>query len=778
MRRCWAVVGLAIVAGCEAPVERAPQPAFVYPPQPATWPLAATSTIGRAQSPQVALRGGITGSVTGQLRLPTPWQVPGEGPARAIVYGSLDGQQAIELIDIDAGRLVWRDTTLCAAPVVGVTAQTVVCADGAEVRAITLDGKLRWKQDGAFVAMTDNRVVLAGAGEAVIVDADIGDEVAHIKLPPGVKAESILASCGDDGRELFASGQDNRLVRIANAKAAWAVTTDRIIDIDACEGATIVVTMAHASGATVAAFSRDAGKETGRIDGTLGLWTARDGSPRVEIATATTILRVSRDLIGPREPLEALRVGNLLATRGDLRLVRASATTAVLLDAKGVRAYLPLANPGAVLGERALIASTWSGSPGETVHRVPYPARYPRELHLVPGPARAIVLPAELRDLPPITDAPAPIAAETKGEVKGIAIADDKLYAALESPSGIAVFDLRAKRWGAAPPNPCSVTPIGVAAAPRQVVCAGRDDKAARVSALTWSWTAANVDRIEATANVVLAFDADRVSVIDNGGKQIALLASGNGAAMPAAALDLAGTTMVVTAEQNRIVAHLPYVEMVPAWTVDVAGVVVAIAAAGDGVLVTLEDGDAYRIDARTGTAVAVAGIASEWRASGDLITSAGDGGPIPPAGWPPAAGADAPAPKGKRAGKAAAKTAAADAEPRPPRLMTPIPPPAELRPSFHYALHELTGGVRARNDYALEPPVTPAATRTPGASLVLIYGERDHLALVLDPMNGDPFRRVRLPAEALPHTAFSTVVDGKPQVGILVANPLRVLLF
>ena len=53
-----------------------------------------------------------------------------------------------------------------------------------------------------------------------------------------------------------------------------------------------------------------------------------------------------------------------------------------------------------------------------------------------------------------------------------------------------------------------------------------------------------------------------------------------------------------------------------------------------------------------------------------------------------------------------------------------------------------------------------------------------DYVDLVVDPVRGDPVKRIRLPEEAAPGTAFSTIVDGKPVVGALLANPLRVVLF
>jgi hypothetical protein len=90
---------------------------------------------------------------------------------------------------------------------------------------------------------------------------------------------------------------------------------------------------------------------------------------------------------------------------------------------------------------------------------------------------------------------------------------------------------------------------------------------------------------------------------------------------------------------------------------------------------------------------------------------------------------------------------------------------------SWQLAIYELTGGLRARNDYPLTGPITPAL-RTAGAPLVYRTG-RD--VLVIDPRTGDPLRRVTLPEEA---PVFSTIVDGKPVVGTILAAPLRAVLF
>jgi hypothetical protein len=96
---------------------------------------------------------------------------------------------------------------------------------------------------------------------------------------------------------------------------------------------------------------------------------------------------------------------------------------------------------------------------------------------------------------------------------------------------------------------------------------------------------------------------------------------------------------------------------------------------------------------------------------------------------------------------------------------------------SWQYTLYELSGGLRARNDYALAPPVAPAAARGPGDSpLVVAYGPGLRELIVIDPRRGDPLRRVRLPDEASP--VFSTMIDGKPVAGVVLAKPLRLVLF
>jgi len=770
--------------GCEAPPEQAPAPTvWVVPPASSVWPFPAPrAAIGRQQAPQLASDAGLWGSVGEPLRSPTPWQVPGDGPARAIIYGTVGGQHAIELVEIDSGKIVWRDTKSCTGPVVGVTADVAVCTDGSVVRAVGVDGKPKWRKDGGFVVMTDEHVVLTGDGDAVIIDADLGDETARVKLPAGITADSIVASCGDAGRELFASGQDGRLVRIAEAsggpKISWAVPTDRIVDIDACAGKSILVTDAT----SITALARDTGKQLGRINNVLGHWTARDSAEHVEVSTIGGVQRYARDLSGG-EARETLPFGELLASRGELRLVRATRSTAVLLDGKGVRAYLPFAHAGAAIGDRALVASTWTGSPGEHAHRLLYPPRYAKTLRFDHEAARYIAVPAELRDLPDgiDLDVNGAVALATGDRVpSAVKVDGDTLY--VQTPGAVWFGNLKTHEFKKAD---CDVfaTPW---------VCATRVKDGISLWGATWSWKTSNIDALESAGQLALAWNADGIDLVDiKNGTHLDSLASDTGTRMPAALLDrdLAGTELLVSAERGHVVARLPRIEMMPIWSVEVRGVVTAITAAAavsgtgthdvfvtNGLLVVLEGGDAYRLDPETGEPTPIAGIGPEWRVDADVIAHSGEGGPIPPANWPP--GAAQPKTAGKKGARPRGKAAARvpDDDP-PPRLMTPLAPPPGLKPSYQLTLYELTGALRNRNDYPLEWPVTPGQ-RGPGAPIAIESGREAREVLVIDPATGDPLRRVRLPADAVPGTTFSTVVDGKPIVGTLLANPVRIALF
>lgn len=735
-------------------------PRWVVEPNPASvWLGEVRGRFGRSQAPQQPLAAGITGEPAVALRLATPSAVPGAGRARAILSGLEGAASAIELIDIDTGQIQWRSKE-CAGPVVAVTESATVCASTNEIAGIGHDGKRRWVVDGMFLAATDDRVVVMDGDHAIVVAADDGGELARVALPRGIGAETVIASCGAAGRELFASGQDGMLVRIAEAAGGpavqWRAPIGAVIaEIDACTGESIVVRAGAGAESELIAIARATGAITGRVDGVRGSWRARDGSEQLEIATAAGVARWPRDLSALAARLALPPLGELIAARGERRLVRATDHSAVLLDRSGVAAHLAFAWAGAALGERSAIASTWSGSAGETAHRIGLPARLRRALRL--PRATPIAVPAELRDLPPVQSARGAEIAKPELAMRGVAAAaidpenSALIYAVtLEraagdaSAAGVAHLDLAARAWRWQRGDGCGTgAPAGIAVARGGVVCAARAASppsatvtaTSRDGAARWQWQGDNVDGVAAAGGIVLVHDADRLIFLDaETGRLRGRLASDDGAAMRAAAVSVAGATYAVTYERGRLVARLPAVEMLPLWSLAVGGVVRAIAPSQDGVLVELADGDAYRVDVRTAAVTPLPGVGLVWRARGDLITGDTAGGPIP----------------------------------------GPAPPDAAT--SLQVTLFDLAGGVRARNDYALLPPIAHAFGRgAAGSPLVVVSGTT---ALVLDPRTGAPVRRVQLPDDAAAPLVFGTVVDGTPVAGALLGAPLRAVLF
>jgi hypothetical protein len=236
------------------------------------------------------------------------------------------------------------------------------------------------------------------------------------------------------------------------------------------------------------------------------------------------------------------------------------------------------------------------------------------------------------------------------------------------------------------------------------VVCAARGNRpgTATVRATTreghgtWEWEGDSVDAVQAAGDAVLVHAADHVFVLDaRTGKVRAWLASDDGAIMRATVLAVGERTLIIGAERGRIVARTYELGMLPVWSLAVDGVVRAISPSQDGVLVELEDGDAFRIAALTGEAAAMPGLGLTWRASGELVTGSALGGPIPA---PAKAVVVAPVVRPYNRYRPPPPK-----DPEAPPMSVPVQPPPSLGPSWQYTLYELAGGLRARNDYAID---------------------------------------------------------------------------
>ncbi len=193
---------------------------------------------------------------------------------------------------------------------------------------------------------------------------------------------TIVAACD---RDLYATTADGKLARISG-KLVWLVPIGNAVlpdGVDPCDGPTL---LAVTPGPSLVAIARDTGKVVGRVDGVRGVWTHGDS---IEVGTAFGVVRYSHDL-ATSQPLALPALGPLIASRGDRRLVRATPSTAVVLDAQRVRAFVPLEAPSGALGDETLLD-------GDRLARLPRAWRRPLRL---PAAPLGIALPAELRDLP------------------------------------------------------------------------------------------------------------------------------------------------------------------------------------------------------------------------------------------------------------------------------------------------------------------------------------------------------------------------------------------
>ena len=667
--------------------------------------------------------------------------VAGKPIGDAIVWSSGDNAIAsrggfVTRIAIDRGSVVWDAN--CGAPVVGVTANAIVCGDERGTHALGWSGNSLWDDERAFVAIGD-RVVVAGGS---VLDAATGKAQFTAALPDGAR---VLAACD---QQLFAIVGE-KLVRFA-PKQTWAVATakgDSIVSVDACADP-IVATVAGDHGTALVAIARD-GKLLGRVEDVRGVWFDATG---LDVATKIGVTRWDRAL-AQSQVLDLPPLGALIAQRGDRALIRATATTAIVLDPKGIRALVALPERAAALGEDSILA-------GGRLFKLP--VAWKGALRLQPN--GAVMVPAELRDLPPVVTAGSGAELALGTTLADIAIAGNHLYAATDA--GVAELDLATLKWG----WHVAATATAIAASAELAVYTTANTTVALALDGAKLWEAPFTGALTVAGDTVLvggtALDAKTGAPRGAVGRISTLVDFPPPLELPSHDEESTGmwsvkpptvgrTTLVISYERNRVVARVPSVRMMPVWSVEVDGVVASLQRVGDGVLVALEDGDAYRIDAHTGGAVAVAGVGLGWRANGDAITGEAPGGPIPGVIKPPVTPPELYKPTDLEAA---------------PAIATPWPPPPAMPASWQLTVYTPSGGLATRNDYAVASP--RAALRTGTAPFVYVSGDT---ALVVDPANGAPLRRVALPGNGL---TFSTIVDGRAVVGTILAAPLRAVVF
>ena len=612
------------------------------------------------------------------------------------------------------------------------------------------------------------------------------------------------------GASCSRSGQDGRLVRHRRGRRAGRRSRGRspvgtVVGIDACDGRRVLVTRVDRCGHVARSRSRaTTGAMTGRDRRRARLlararWhaTARglDRARRRALHARSSTARRSRSALPP--------LGELLAKRGDRRLVRATP-----LDRGAARSRTACARTcrsrelGAVLGERsrrsrragsARRARPCAGSRCRRRYRRALRARRAgarrrgaRRAARSAGRGRRSISRARSRSRTPAKHARRARSRSIRS-IRGLyAIALEREPDEHDDRRRSRAFDLATRAWrGSAPTAAAPGTPVALAVAREVVVCAARGD-ARRDGA-----------RDEPRRRAALGLARRQRSTTCSPAGDVVLVRDARSAASCStrATATCSATSRATTAramraavarrrrhddarrdrERGRVVARLARVGMVPAWSLAVAGVVRAIAPSARR--------RARRARGRrraTGSTRAPASRprcpASAWRGGRPATSSPArpPGGPIPPSPMPacrrrPRPAAEAAPPAGDRRRRTTV----------PPPMSTPWPPPPPIGDSW-----QLTRSTSSPAGYARATTTrsrAPIAPARPRARRAARSSSRTAPACArcscIDPRTGDPLRRVA-PARRRAPDVFATIVDGKPVAGVVLAQPLRVVLF
>lgn len=633
---------LASSAGCHAPRERAVEAKgpvnghLIYPAHVAPGlGLAPTGRIGRGVAPDRLTPLPIyAGEAHAPLRAPLLWQLPSEGPALAAVAGSDAAGAAVELIDIDAGRVRWR-VREPAGPIVGVTAGVIVGA-GTGTWALDLEGEPLWQTESAFAAIAGEIVAVAGSMEQVtLLAAATGRELWRAELPDGLVASDVRWACAAE-RELLMVDDGGELHRVleggAATRRAWTAA-ERFAHAEGCGGDIVAATPADPLGVyQLALVERGRGAVKARVDGVRGHWQRKGGGWAVARAEG---VRLYDAQLAPGRLLTAAALGPRLASRGERALVEAEHGL-VLLDPDGAVQPLAVSAESAALGDGAVLTSAWSRSPADVVMRGGLPTR------AASGEARALsrssvpaLPPAPLVDAgelgavrptsPPRFELAAPAEA-------GLAVAagqgtESSLVAVLRGEARALVrYGLDGRlRWRTA--DGCrGERTIALAADDSLVLCLGGGAGepstlvASELSSGAVVWRREiEAERIQLQDGLVLARSADQATLLRaRDGAALSRWSSDDGGPVRAALISAGGAALLVGHEAGAVVARWPLAGMLPLWAIAVDGAVVDLQADADRALVVLAGAEAYSLRGLDGEATPIAGEAERWLASGD----------------------------------------------------------------------------------------------------------------------------------------------------------------
>ncbi|MCE9571820.1 MAG: PQQ-like beta-propeller repeat protein, partial [Deltaproteobacteria bacterium] len=600
-----------------------------------------------------------------------------------------------------------------------------------------------------------------------ILTAAAGDELAQAPLPAAVGREEPRAACRTAlGYDVWAwtAGALRRIaIDAKGARVAWQLGIPAVGDLDLgiddrCDD-TIIVGVPDGEGELIYALDRVTGAPRVPPVAAFGHWRARQGDG-IELATAGGIERRDRALGAP-ESISTARVGRRVAARGDRRLVRTRGARLALLDGYGAVTTLgaPVGVGLGVLGDRAILSGPWHGirTLADDLRRFALPLPYDpgRDAPLWAPPAIDDADLADHIDLPPVRDVrnadSVPLPGAGMAQVAGVVVDPDDpatLYAvpleampSAQDGAGLASFDLRTRQWrwhradGCAPGAPSSI-----AIADDVVVCAAESELAHRGAvratgkrdgAPRWEWTGRSVGQVVAAGSAVAILSGGRVFVLDAAtGAEVDRFAVDDGWIPRLAVMRVGAATLIISAERGAVVARIAGLGL-PVWAVRVRGLVTALEVAGDRVAVSLDSGELYLLDPKTGQGHPVGGLGAGWTAPGGgdrVVVQAQDG----------------------------------------------------VRREWRLTGYSLDGVRRFRTALTLDPSwfLASARGRVPGTPLPLAWGPALRNAALVEPRTGALRALYALPERAVGGLVFSTIVDGAPVAGAVLSHPLAILTF
>ncbi|MBK9036090.1 MAG: hypothetical protein IPL61_33405 [Myxococcales bacterium] len=738
MRRA---IAIAAVVGACGPAEAPPPPTIVYvaaaslaPAPPATARLGVGAP--RAPVASTPIVAGPDGPTTPLVAIALVGS-DDRGPAVVALSGADGDGPAIDLIDVDAGVVRWRSRA-AGVPAVAIVGDLVFAAGAGRVVALDrATGVERGRVDATWLrtgpaAGPALALVATAAGVALFDGARLGRTVA---VPEGASADDVVAVC-DVGARFVLAWRAGQLARwdldAADAVVRWTTAVPTVARV-ACAAAPLIVV----GGGAVRALTVD-GEVIGAARAADDAWVDPRAGDRVELATALGVEARSRDL-RTAHGLVPIAVARLVAARGARRLAVDRAGAWVLLDGDGAQV---LAAPGAgaavVVGDRALVAGP--GAPGEVAALTRY------LLPAAAAVAAAALAPEVVELLPPRTRVDLPAAPAVVDAIIGdphvddvVAVAFDpldgeRLYAlvrddhpTLPRGAGLAAYDLHAERWrwierGACPPG--AVVAMAVTSA--VVACAARGPGAdgGAVQAVTasggaraWRWGGATVDGLVAGGSVVAILSGAEVVVVDAAtGLGLTRWRASDGAVARLAIATRGADTRIASYEHGAVVVRSRAVGWLPIAATAVDGAVAAVFAYGDRFAVALADGSLYLVG-DDGAATAAGAIAAGWLPRGDqaVVTRSDEQG---------------------------GAVVAVD---------------ARGVPRVSAAVAARVVGVGARANLA----EAPLALVTAADEVIVLDGA------------GAAVARAPVPAAA---AAWTTVIDGRPAAGAVLAGPLRVV--